>query len=121
MVYFPNVNIELWDYAESATDFNSYYEPEKTYTKTTTTPANFQPMSPSETLKEFGEILTDTYMIIINSNVEINHSMLIRIENEESTYEIIGTPMTNNRFAPTKHTKIIVQKERKPTPLQEED
>ena len=120
MVYFPNVNIELWDYTESTTEFNPYYEPLKEYSLTNTVPGNLQPMSPNEMLKEFGEILTDTYKIIIDSDVNISPSMLIRVKDQPDTYEIVGTPMVNTHFAPTSHTKIVVKKQRKPTPLQEE-
>ena len=46
MVFFPNEKLELWDYTESATEFNSYLEPKKEYQLTDTVPCNFQPMSP---------------------------------------------------------------------------
>ena len=81
MVYFPNVDIELWDYTESTTEFNPYYEPLKEYSLTNTVPGNFQPMSPNEILKEFGEILTDTYKIIIDSLVYHDGSYVVEESN----------------------------------------
>ena len=115
MVFFINENIELWDYTESGTEFNSYYEPEKIYSLSATCPGNFQPMSPSEMLKEFGEIQTDTYKLIIDANVRVNPKMLIRLQGKSDTYEIVGTPMVNTHFKETAHTKVILKKQRKPT------
>lgn len=117
MPYFPNVNLELWDYTESLTDFNSYYEPLREYVLTGVYPANFQQMSPSDSLKEFGEVLTDTYKVILDFNVSVNSRMLVRVEGAEETYEIIGSPMKNTHFHPTRHVKLVVKKQRKPTTL----
>ena len=117
MVFFPNEKLELWDYTESATEFNSYLEPRKEYQLTDTVPCNFQPMSPNDSLKEFGEVLEDTYKCIIDSNVDINPRMIVRLQGKTDTYEITGTPMVNTHFIQTKHTKIILHKQRKPTQL----
>ena len=117
MPYFPNVNLELWDYTESLTDFNSYYEPLREYVLVGVYPANFQPMSPNDSLKEFGEILTDTYKVNLSSDVPVNPSMLVRVEGQQDTYEILGSPMVNTHFRPTKHIKLVIKKQRKPTQL----
>lgn len=119
MVFFPNEKLELWDYTESSTEFNSYLEPQKEYYLTETVPCNFQPMSPADTLREFGETLEDTYKCIIDSNVTINPRMIVRIQGKSDTYEIVGTPMVNTHFIQTRHTKMVLQKQRKPTPLVE--
>ena len=115
MVYFPNKELELYDYLESDTQFNSYGEPLKEYSLVNVIPCNFQPMSPNDSFKEFGEILTDTYKVIIDSSVSVNHRMLVKVKDEPDTYEILGTPMVNTHFAPTKHIKLILKKQRKPT------
>ena len=115
--YFPNVNLELWDYTESQDQFNTYYEPVREYALCGVYPANFQPMSSSDSLKEFGEVLTDTYKVNLDHAVPVNPRMLVRIVGEEDTYEIVGTPMRNTRFISTRHVKIIVKKQRKPTKL----
>lgn len=115
MVYFPNEELELYDYSESLTDFNSYGEPLKEYSLADTVPCNFQPMSPNDSLKEFGEVLTDTYKVIIDSGVDVNPRMLVRVKGKPDTYEILGTPMVNTHFAPTKHIKLVLKKQRKPT------
>lgn len=115
MVYFPNVELELYSYTESLTEFNSYYEPKREYTLIDTVPCNFQPMTPNDSLKEFGEILTDTYKAIIDYNVSVDPKMLVKVKGKPDTYEIVGTPMTNTHFNPTKHTKLVLRKQRKPS------
>lgn len=120
MVYFPNVELELYDYTESLTEFNPYYEPLREYSLVETVPCNFQPMTPNDSLKEFGEILTDTYKAIIDFDVDVNPRMLVKVKGKPDTYEITGTPMVNTHFTPTRHTKLILKKQRKPTGVSSE-
>ena len=120
MVYFPNVELELYDYTESLTESNPYYEPLREYSLVETVPCNFQPMTPNDSLKEFGEILTDTYKAIIDFDVDVNPRMLVKVKGEPDTYEITGTPMVNTHFTPTRHTKLILKKQRKPTEVSSE-
>ena len=115
MVFFKNETLELWEYTESTTEFNSYLEPKKEYHLTSTAPCDIQPMSPNDQITEFGELLTDTYKIYINPEVSIHPSMILKITGKPDTYEIIGTPMNNNHLLPVSHQKIIVKKQRKPT------
>lgn len=119
MVFFPNQELELWEYQESTTEFDSYHNPKKGYYLVTTVPCDFQPMSQQDNLKEFGEILEDTYKIYLDHTVELTSSMILRIKGEPDTYEIIGTPIDNNHLVPVMHKKIEVQKQRKPTKLEE--
>ncbi len=114
MVFFPNQNLELFEYTETS-ELNAYLEPKKEYTYTATIPCDFQAMNPNDSLREFGEVLTDTYKIYIDQKVEVNPSMILRIEGQEDTYEILGTPIDNNHLLPVKHKKIVVRKQRKPT------
>lgn len=118
MVFFPNQELELWEYQESTTEFNSYLEPKKEYYLVTTILCDFQPMSQQDNIKEFGEVLEDTYKIYIDYDVEITPSMILRIKGEPDTYEVIGTPLNNNHLLPVRHKKIEVQKQRKPTKLE---
>ena len=117
MVFFPNQQLELWEYTESTTEFNAYLEPKKEYHLKDTVPCDFQPMSPNDDLKEFGEILEDTYKIYIDQEVEVDSKMILRIVGEPDTYSITGTIMNNNHLLPVKHKKIVVQKQRKPLKL----
>ena len=121
MVFFPNEQMELWQYVESETDFNEYYEPIKEYNKIDTVPCDFQSMTPSESMKEFGEVLEDTYKVYLNIGVPIVSTMILRLQGKTDTYTIIGTPITNNHLPRVSHKKIIVQKQRKPVKLQESD
>lgn len=77
-------------------------------------------MSPNDNLREFGELLEDTYKIYIDKDVEVDPKMLLRIQGQPDTYSIQGTPITNNHLLPiVQHKKIVVQKERKPTEVKE--
>ena len=118
MVFFPNQELELWRYAESTTEFNPYLEPKKEYHLIETIPCDFQVMGPNETLREFGEILEDTYKIYIDYDVELTHDMVLRIKGEPDTYKITGTPITNNHLLPVHHKKLVVKKQRKPAKLE---
>lgn len=120
MVFFPNEEMELWEYKESVTDYTSYHDPKKEYQLVTTIPCDFQPMSPKDSLSEFGEILEDTFKIYADLDVPVNSSMIIRLKDKPDTYEITGTPNHNNHLLPVHHKKIIVQKQRKPLKLGDE-
>ena len=121
MVFFPNQNLELFEYTETS-ELNSYLEPKHEYTYLTTIPCDFQSMNPNESIKEFGEIREDTYKIYVDVNAPVNSSMILRIEGEPDTYEITGTVINNNHLRPiVQHKKIIVQKQRKPTRVVENE
>jgi len=117
MVFFPNHELELWEYTESQTEFNAYLEPKKEYYLVNTIPCDFQSMTEQDDMKEFGEVLEDSYKIYIDHNVDVTPSMILRIKGEPDTYEITGTPINNNHLLPVMHKKIVVQKQRKPTKL----
>lgn len=118
MVFFPNQELELWGYTESTTEFNPYMEPKKEYHLADTIPCDFQSMGPNESIREFGEVLEDTYKIYIDRNVNVTHDMVLRIKGDVDTYEITGTPIDNNHLTPVQHKKIVVQKHRKPVKLE---
>jgi len=113
MVFFPNHELELWEYTETD-ELDSYLEPKKTYTLIKTIPCDFQPMSTAETLKEFGEIRTDTYKVYVDLNEPVTDTMILRISGKPDTYSITGSIITNNHLPIVHHTKLIIQKTRKP-------
>lgn len=115
MPFFPNTELELWEYKESDTEFNLYGEAELEYKLITTVSCDFQPLSPTDSLKEYGEILQDTYKTYIDLDSPVTDTMICRIVGESDTYKIVGTPVRNNHVL--NHTKLVLKKERKPTPL----
>lgn len=115
MVFFPNEKIELWEYQDSEIKYNIYGEPEEEYILKTIVSCDIQPMSPQDNIKSFGKILQDTYKIYLDKNTPITDTMIIRIVGKPDTYKITGTPMLNNHLL--HHKKVILKKQRKPTPL----
>jgi hypothetical protein len=115
MPFFPNTQLELWEYQESTTEFNLYGEPELEYNHVTTVDCDMQPLSVSDSLKEYGKILQDTYKTYLDINAPITDTMICRVQNQPDTYKVIGTPSHNNHLL--HHIKLLLQKERKPTPL----
>lgn len=119
MVFFPNETLEIFEYTETG-ELNSYLEPKKEYVLKETVPCDFQVMTPNNNLREFGEVMEDTYKIYIEKEVEIDSSMILRLQGKPDTYSIQGTPIHNNHLLPiVQHKKIVVQKERKPTQVKE--
>lgn len=121
MMFFPNCEVELWDYGEDDALPNIYGEVEQYYVLVDIVECDWQNMSNQDSLKEFGKILSDTYKLYFDEDTVINDRMIIRKVGERWTYEIKGTPMSNNHFDITKHKKIIVQKNRKPIKLESYD
>lgn len=120
MVFFPNEQLEIFEYTETK-ELDSYLEPKKEYQYVTTVPCDFQVMTPTDSLKEYGEILEDTYKIYIDINTEITPSMIFRLQGKQATYQITGTPIHNNHLSTVQHKKILVQKQRKPTKVIKND
>lgn len=114
MVFFPNERLELWEYYENENILNGYGEPKPEYNFVGVYECDFQPMTPKDSLKEYGEILEDGYKIYLNIDVPITSSMILRLEGKPETYTIVGTPIRNNHNI-VSHIKVVVQKERKPT------
>lgn len=115
MVFFPNEKIELWEYTENSEIPNFFGETTVSYNLIGTYDADIQPMSPKDNPNEYGKLLEDTFKIYFNPDVPIMDTMILRIVGRNDTYSITGTPINNNHILP--HIKVIVQKQRKPTPL----
>lgn len=103
-VFFPNEDIELHSYSSGNYD---YHGPKESYTLRETVRGNFQPLTDSASLKQFGKILTDTYKLILDENTIIHDTDLIVVNDVK--YEIIGTPENwNHGLLP--HKEILLQK-----------
>lgn len=112
MTFFPNCTIEIYELSETET-FNEYTgEPEDTWIRVDTVPADFQPNNNKETQHEYGKELQDTFKVYVDLNTIVSDKSIIKIVGEPKTYDVIGTPQKWNRFH--KYIKIIVQEHRKP-------
>ena len=111
MVFFPNYELELYEYT-SLDVCDAYGNPKKGYKYHSTVPCDFQPLSYTDSMEEFGKILEDTYKIYLNPNTPVNDKMVLRLKGYDDTYNIIGTPFQNNRFQITSHIRVVVQKTR---------
>ena len=120
MVFFPNEDVELWEYGENSEIPNFFGETTSEYSYVGTYPCDFQPMSPKDTLNEFGKILEDTFKIYMDISVPITDTMILRLVGKNDTYSITGSPIKNNHNI-LSHTKVIVQKQRKPEKLIRKD
>lgn len=111
MTFFPNTTIQILKYNPSDVEYDDYGEAVGGYTLTEELEADFQPLSTSESIRDFGEILTDTYKLYLPLDVELTPQDRIKIN--ETTYAIIGTPMQMNHIKRISHTKVIIKKFRK--------
>ena len=112
MVYFPNMSMDICSYTDTEVT-DAYGNPRKAYVYRETVPVDFQTGSRNDRLTDAGELLKDTYKIILDVNVTVNPTDIFR-DQEGNTYTIIGTPIVNNRFHVTSHKKVEVQKTNKP-------
>ncbi len=115
VLFFPNYELELWEYTEKESRDRFLGESEYEYTLIATVPCDFQPMSMKDSQMEYGKILEDAYKIYLDGSVEITDTMILRLVGEKDTYKITGTPSNNNHFL--HHHKVVVQKQRKPIKL----
>lgn len=118
MVYYPNMEIDICSYSDTEI-LDAYGNPEKAYVYRETVHVDLQPSSRNDRLTEAGEILQDTYRMYLDVTVTVDPTDIFR-DHEGNTYTIIGTPITNDRFAITQHKRVEVQKTNKPITILEE-
>lgn len=117
MVFFPNEEVELWEYNEEGEIPNFYGEPIIQYTHVGTFTVDFQPVTQKDAMNDYGKTLEDTYKMYLDLSVPITDTMILRLEGKPDTYSIVGTPIFNNHNV-VPHIKVIVQKQRQPTKLE---
>ena len=115
MIFFKNKKIEIWQLEKTNTYDKYSDEYKKEYQLKDTINVDFQNLSVAENMKEFGEILQDTYKIYTEHNIP--NTAILRIKGEKDTYEIKGSKQKNNHFKQTAHNKLILIKEQKPRKL----
>ena len=108
-IFFPNVSMDIYTYDDNNTDYD-YYGKKNKYIFNQTVKVDMQPYSPSSSIKEFGKILQDTYIIIFDENIEIHETDQIIINNQK--YEIIGS-IENWNHGLIPHKEMLIQKLRK--------
>ena len=116
MIFFPDNRMELWEYNENGEELNWWGETTPNYTLTGVYTCDFQNLSPRDSIKEYGEILEDTYKAYFPIDTPITPTMILRLFGETDTYSIKGTPQVYNHLIP--HIKVTLQKQRQPTILE---
>jgi hypothetical protein len=117
MVYFPNQQLEIYEYNETSDELTPYKEPKAKYTYSKTIPVDFQTINDTDMNSETGEILTDTYKAYVSENTIIKPGTKFKLQGKPDTYALIGHETLNNHFTPTQHVKLILQMERQPSKL----
>lgn len=115
MVFFPNCQIELWEYNENEEETNWWGETTPSYELKEIVTCDFQNMSPRDNQEAYGKILQDTYKAYLPIDTHITDTMIIRKVGEKDTYSITGSPLRYDHLIP--HIKILLQKQRKPLNL----
>lgn len=118
MSFFPNVKIELWNLYESE-ELDDYGNKKQKYVVSSIVAADMQTLNETNQMETFGKILQDTYNIYLDKNVEVKDTTIFRVSGETSTFEVVGTPEINNHLIGVSHVKVVVEKQRKPTKLEE--
>ena len=116
MVFFPDDDIELWEYSEDGEIPNFFGETEASYHLIGVYKGDFQNMSPKDSIEEYGKILQDTYKCYFNIDVPVTDTMILRKVGEEATYTINGSPLKYTHLIP--HIKVNLTKQRKPFSLE---
>lgn len=120
MPFFPNSTLEIYEYNEASEELNPYHEKVTQYLYKESVSCDFQTAGTSDVQLEIGETLTDTYKAYIPYNTSITEGMKFKITGQPHTYTLIGHEVINSRFTPTRHVKLLLQIDRKPTKLSKE-
>lgn len=107
--FFKNANIELYSYDEQSEE--DFFGEKHEYHIKGSYPADVQPLSPESSQRVFGKILQDTYKVLLNMNVPIEDTDLIKIP-DMGTFEIVGSVETWNHGL-IDHKEITIKKHRK--------
>ena len=106
-IFFPNEEMDI--YSIESNDYD-YYGTKNEYVYQQTVPVDMQPYSPSSSLKEFGKILEDSYIVIFDENIEVQDTDQIVINNIK--YEIIGS-VENWNHGILPHKEMLIKRLRK--------
>ena len=107
--FFINAQMLVYSYIETQ-EFDEYDEPLIEYRFRESIPADLQPLTPKSSMQIYGKILEDTYQVIISNDKTVYDTDIIKFENDNSTYKIIGSVSNWNHILP--HKELILQKQR---------
>lgn len=106
-IFFPNTSMDIYSYQSDGFD---YYGKKNEYVFKETVTVDMQPYSPSSSLREFGKILEDTYIVLFDENIEINETDQLIVDGIK--YKIIGSVENwNHNVIP--HKEMLIQRLRK--------
>ena len=109
MTFFNNTTVSVLR-LELEDSYDDYGELNGEYTTVAEYPCDLQGISPAESMKEYGEILKDTYKIYLQDDADIRPTDRLKID--DTIYSIIGTPTPSNHLLPVSHLKLNIKKER---------
>jgi len=88
---------------------DQYGKAQKCSLELSTVKGDFQPMSPSEQLREFGSIVQGSYKLYLDPDVEILPNYKVAVEGYDRKFQVRGTPMKYTALIP--HIKVILVEE----------
>lgn len=111
MSFFPSTVVTLFEEVEDpkicGTD--GYGRPLKCLVEQGSVMGDFQPMSPSEAQKEFGEMVQGMYKLYLDYGVTITSKYKVQVEGYEGYFQVKGEPMQRNTLIP--HVKVLLARE----------
>ena len=112
-MFFPNATVEIYDETADAEQFgvDEYTgEPKKGLTLQSTVQGDLQPLSPGQSLREFGAVIQGTYRLFLPINTQISCSSQVKVDGQ--LYQVQGDPMKRTALLP--HIKVLLIRERTP-------
>jgi hypothetical protein len=110
MVFFKNKAIEIFQEKHDDTCGKDLHgKPKKCFIKIGEAEGNFKPLSKNESLKEFGDIVQDSYQILVEPSVVIDSSCRVKVQGFQNMFLVNGDPNDCSLFLPQK--KVILYQE----------
>lgn len=112
-MFFPNTTVEIYEETADAEQFGAdeYTGAPKTGpVLQSTVQGDFQPLSPGQSLREFGAVIQGTYRLYLDVDVQISASSQVKVDGQ--LYQVHGDPMKRTALIP--HIKVLLVRERTP-------
>jgi len=109
-VFFRNAEIQVYEEKKDPScGLDNYGKPLKCNVPVGTVDGDFQPMSVSEQLHEYGRIVQGRYKVYLPPDLNIHERMKFVINGQ--TYQVEGIPEKRTTLTPTSHQKVYLQLE----------